>query len=88
MSRKVYPWLMFSFSLLFLPSVPSLVAQTVSTERKMNLSFSGFVKNDFITDTRRNAESVDGLYTLWPLKPEYDADGKDIQGEWRNPADV
>lgn len=81
MRRKVYPWLMFSFSLLFLPSVPSLVAQTVPTERKMNLSFSGFVKNDFITDTRRNAESVDGLYTLWPLKPEYDADGKDINAQ-------
>lgn len=67
--------------LMLLPAGYSLMAQTVPTERKMNLSFSGFVKNDFITDTRQNAEAVDGLYTLWPLKPEWDAEGKDINAQ-------
>ncbi|HPT30611.1 MAG TPA: hypothetical protein PLW67_02170, partial [Prolixibacteraceae bacterium] len=51
------------------------------TEKKVNLSFSGFVKNDFIVDTRRNSEAVDGLYTLWPLKPQYDANGEDINAQ-------
>ncbi len=55
--------------------------QTTLTEKKLNLTFSGFVKNDFITDTRRSAEAVDGLYTLWPLKPEYDANGEDINAQ-------
>jgi len=53
----------------------------VLTEKKVNLSISGFVKDDFIFDTRRNSEAVDGLYTLWPLKPEYDANGKDINAQ-------
>lgn len=56
-------------------------SQSILTEKKVNLSFSGFVKNDFIFDTRRNAEAVDGLYTLWPMKPQYDANGKDINAQ-------
>lgn len=55
--------------------------QTILTEKKVNFTISGFVKNDFITDTRRNAEAVDGLYTLWPLKPEYDEEGKDLNAQ-------
>lgn len=50
----------------------------ITTERGLNLSFTGFVKNDILFDTRRNVEAVDGLYTLWPVKPHYDANGKDI----------
>lgn len=61
-------------------SVP-LYAQTILTEKKVNMSISGFVKNDFIFDTRRNAEAVDGLYTLWPSKPVYDANGEDINAQ-------
>ncbi len=56
-------------------------SQTILTEKKLNLAFSGFVKNDFILDSRRNAEAVDGLYTLWPLKPSYDAGGEDINAQ-------
>jgi hypothetical protein len=56
-------------------------AQTILTEKKLNLGFSGFVKNDFILDSRRNLEAVDGLYTLWPLKPSLDANGKDINAQ-------
>ncbi len=61
--------------------VSPVKAQTILTEKKVNLSFSGFVKNDFIVDTRRNAEAVDGLYTLWPMKPQLDANGKDINAQ-------
>lgn len=81
MRIKVFVLILFLFSFLFMLGEAPLLAQTVPTERKMNLSFSGFVKNDFITDTRRNAEAVDGLYSLWPLKPEWDAEGKDINGQ-------
>lgn len=78
MRRVALARFLFLFSWLFLPVWAAVMAQPVPTERKMSLSFSGFVKNDFITDTRRNAEAVDGLYTLWPLKPEWDAEGKDL----------
>jgi hypothetical protein len=59
----------------------SAQGQQILTEKKVNLSFSGFVKNDFIVDTRRNLEAVDGLYTLWPLKPSFDANGEDINAQ-------
>ena len=59
----------------------SLFGQGITTEKGLNLSFSGFIKNDFIYDSRRNVEAVDGLYTLWPLKPQYDANGEDINAQ-------
>lgn len=54
------------------------VGQGIITEKGLKMNFSGFVKNDIIFDTRRNVEAVDGLYTLWPIKPQYDANGEDI----------
>lgn len=61
--------------------VISVFGQGITTEKGLNLSFSGFVKNDFIIDTRRNVEAVDGLYTLWPLKPQFDYNGSDINAQ-------
>ncbi len=59
----------------------SAISQNVLTEKNLNISFSGFIKNDFLFDTRKNAEAVDGLYTLWPLAPSYDANGEDINAK-------
>jgi hypothetical protein len=52
---------------LFL-NVVNVYGQGITTEKGLNLSFSGFVKNDFIFDTRRNVEAVDGLYTLMAVE--------------------
>lgn len=70
-----------AFTIILLLSIMRVSGQGVTTEKGLNLSFSGFVKNDFIYDTRRNVEAVDGLYTLWPLKPQYDANGIDINAQ-------
>ncbi len=56
-------------------------SQGVLTEKDLNISFSGFLKNDFMFDTRKNVEAVDGLYTLWPSAPSYDANGEDINAK-------
>lgn len=56
-------------------------SQNVLTEKKLNISFSGFLKNDFLFDSRKNVEAVDGLYTLWPSAPSYDANGADINAK-------
>jgi hypothetical protein len=50
----------------------------VLTEKKLNLSFSGFVRNDIIIDSRHNVDGIEELFTYWPQKPDYDAYGKDI----------
>ena len=67
--------------IILLLNFVKVFGQDITTEKGLNLSFSGFVKNDFIFDTRRNVEAVDGLYTLWPLKPQYDANGEDINAQ-------
>ena len=50
----------------------------ISTEKKLNLSFSGFVRNDLIIDSRKNVDGIEELFTYWPQRPLYDANGKDI----------
>ncbi len=67
--------------IIFLLNILQTSGQGIITEKGLNLSFSGFVKNDFIFDTRRNVEAVDGLFTLWPLKPQVDANGEDINAQ-------
>lgn len=66
------------FVCMFFGGITLVSGQGILTEKGLNLNFSGFIKNDFILDSRRNVEAVDGLYTWWPVKPVLDADGKDI----------
>lgn len=73
MSRQIY---IFGILLFLLPW--NALSRGITTERGLQMSFTGFVKNDIIFDTRRNVEAVDGLYTLWPVKPVYDVHGEDI----------
>ena len=56
----------------------SSFSQSILTEKKLNLTFSGFVRNDFIIDSRHNVDGIEELFTYWPRRPEYDANGKDI----------
>ncbi len=48
------------------------------TTKNINVELSGFVRNDFIFDTRRNVDACDHLLEIFPEKPEYDSNGKDI----------
>lgn len=64
------------FVILYLISYYSYTQ--VLTEKKLNLSFSGFLRNDLIIDSRHNVDGIEELFTYWPQKPEYDANGLDI----------
>ena len=68
--------------ILLLLALPSF-SQIILTEKKLNLSFSGFVRNDFIIDSRHNVDGIEELFTYWPQRPEYDANGRDI---YRHPS--
>lgn len=48
------------------------------TARNVKVDFSGFVRNDFIYDSRRNMDACDHLLDMYPLKPVYDKNGVDI----------
>lgn len=50
-----------------------------STVFKINLG--GFIKNDILFDTRKNLETVDGLFLFYPLAPRLDHYGNDLNAK-------
>jgi len=46
---------------------------------KIKVEFSGFFRADYWYDSRQIVDAVDGLFLLYPKKPELDANGDDIQ---------
>ena len=47
----------------------------------LQFKLKGFVRNDFIFDTRRNVDACDHLLEIFPQKPVYDAEGNDINAQ-------
>ncbi len=50
-------------------------------DQKFGISFSGFVKNDFIYDTRQNVAIREGHFMLWPKPELLDINGADINAK-------
>ncbi len=53
-------------------------SQGFLSSKNIQVDLSGFVRNDFIFDARRNLGAADDLFELYPLKPDYDENGKDL----------
>ncbi|KAF0236850.1 MAG: hypothetical protein FD181_2456 [Prolixibacteraceae bacterium] len=51
------------------------------TAKNIKVDLSGFVRNDFIFDARRNLDASDQLLEIYPLKPVYDVKGEDINSQ-------
>lgn len=66
--------------LLLLISFTSF-SQGFFTAKNIKVELSGFVRNDFIFDTRRNLDACDGLLEFMPMAPDYDTNGKDINAQ-------
>jgi hypothetical protein len=56
-------------------------SQGFVTAKNIKVDLSGFVRNDFIFDTRRNLDACDQLLEMYPLKPLYDSQGEDINAQ-------
>jgi hypothetical protein len=52
--------------------------QGLTTLKNIKIDFSGFVRNDFIHDTRKNISASDNLLEFYPEAPVYDQEGKDM----------
>lgn len=61
--------------LLLLPAV--LLAQDPQTP-KFGITFSGYVKTDFMLDSRQTFAAREGHFLLWPMPVTGDANGKDL----------
>ena len=66
------------FSLSFILLSLSSFGQGFVTLKNIKVDLSGFVRNDFIFDSRRNLGACDDLFELFPLKPVLDENGKDL----------
>ncbi|MFO7722866.1 MAG: hypothetical protein R6V49_06545 [Bacteroidales bacterium] len=63
------------FLLILLPAV--LFAQEEKAP-KFGITFSGFVKSDFMLDSRQTFAAREGHFMLWPMPVKLDANGEDI----------
>lgn len=50
-------------------------------DKKINLKWSGFVKNDFFWDSRQTVTAREGHFLLFPAAVSEDADGNDINAK-------
>ncbi len=53
-------------------------SQGFLSSKNIKIDFSGFVRNDFILDSRRNVCACDHLLEFYPVEPVYDENGEDI----------
>jgi hypothetical protein len=56
-------------------------SQGFVTAKNIKVDLSGFVRNDFIYDSRRNLDACDQLLEMYPLKSLYDSQGEDINAQ-------
>jgi hypothetical protein len=66
--------LFFVFLLLYTPN-------TFSQENKWGISFNGFVKTDYMFDSRQVVAARENHFLLYPKNEFLDAEGKDINAE-------
>jgi hypothetical protein len=70
-------------TLIFLLIVLStnVYSQGFLSSKNIQVDLSGFVRNDFIFDTRRNVDACDHLLEIFPMASLYDENGKDINAQ-------
>ena len=56
-------------------------AEGFVSAKNVKIDLAGFVRNDFIFDSRRNLDACDHLLEMYPLKPVYDSNGEDINAK-------
>jgi len=68
--------------LLLIVVVPLVAgSQNFLSVEDITFTLKGFVRNDFIFDTRRNVDACDHLLEIFPEKAVYDANGEDINAQ-------
>ena len=59
----------------------AVYSQGLLSSKNIHIDISGFVRNDFILDSRENVAACDYLLEFFPQKPDYDFNGKDINAQ-------
>ncbi len=69
------------FLFLFMIITVCSYSQGIVTSKNIKIDISGFVRNDFIFDSRKNVDACDHLLELFPYKPVYDSNGDDLNAQ-------
>ena len=64
--------------LLIIVAIPALLTANEEDENGFGITFGGFIKSDFFYDSRQAESLREGHFLLWPKKPLFDEDNKDI----------
>lgn len=68
----------FLFAVFFLSLIPVFNAGAQDSDPDFGIRFSGYVKNDFILDTRQTVSVREGHFLLYPADEVLDRNGEDI----------
>jgi hypothetical protein len=71
----------YNLILLLLITTISSYSQGFLSSKNIKVDFSGFVRNDFIFDSRKNICACDHLLEFFPYEPVYDNNGEDIYAQ-------
>ena len=66
------------FLLIAFFAAPCILMADEEEGNGFKITYGGFIKSDFFYDTRQTESIREGHFLLWPKKPQYDADNKDI----------
>jgi hypothetical protein len=55
-----------------------LIAVNCTFAQDLGITFNGFIKADYMFDTRQNLAVREGHFYLWPLEKKLDSEGEDI----------
>ncbi|MBN2637131.1 MAG: hypothetical protein JXR61_12745 [Prolixibacteraceae bacterium] len=69
------------FTLAFALITVSVYSQGFLTSKNINVELSGFIRNDFIFDSRKNIDACDHLIELFPDTKVFDSNGDDINAQ-------
>ncbi|QZT38152.1 hypothetical protein K5X82_04435 [Halosquirtibacter xylanolyticus] len=50
-------------------------------DAKPKVSIHGFIRTDAVVDSRQNVYALEGLYSVFPKKPELDSNGQDLNDQ-------
>lgn len=55
--------------------------QLLAEENDFGIKFSGYLKTDYMFDSRQNLSPREGHFYLWPLNEELDVNGEDVNAQ-------
>ena len=55
---------------------------SILAQKKFNFKFYGQIRTDLFYNSRASQEMIDGLFYMYPLNKQLDADGKDLNARF------